>query len=225
MLYCVSAAKHETLAPPAHEPVPRAVSADGLVGFVADSLVTGGGEGIADVEAALHFGQIVEHYHRQATVVPMRYGCRLPDEAAVTRHLQQHGQRYRRLLERLDDCVEMSLRRPLPKRVRHRPVIPISGRDYLRSRQQEFAAAARRAEWLDEIDAVLKGLYRERRSEQGPFAGRQMLSTHYLVPRPQVAAFQRTIEEWAGDRPRTDLLVSGPWPPYTFATDVSGASD
>jgi hypothetical protein len=221
MLYCVLAAdRGARVGPPViDDPAPWPVASAGLVAIVANADAVGNGPEGPDLSAALRFGRVVEHYHRRATVVPMRYGARLDDDAAVAAHLHEARARYLDLLVRLDDAVEMSLRLPLPATAA--PVAAGSGRDYLRRRQQELEAAADSDERLERIDLRLQGLYRERRTETGPFAGHRMRTAHYLVPRAVLHDFQRAMQAAMQQERAFEPLISGPWPPYSFAADAA----
>ena len=44
-------------------------------------------EANTDVESVLAFGNVVERIHQCTTIIPVRYGSLLPDEAAVIEHL------------------------------------------------------------------------------------------------------------------------------------------
>lgn len=231
MLYCVCAASDLRRAAPPLPAAPaglRWVEAGSLAALVAPEPAH------EDVAAMLAFGEVVAHYHARLDVVPMRWGSRLTDTAAVTAHLRADAARYRRVLAALADCVEIGVRLPLPEPPAGTagaagPAAPASGRDYLLRRRAQLQATATAEAVLERLDADLAGLYRDTRREQGWFAGGRRLSAHYLVPRPRLAAFrQRLAAAAAAGRLTTAAgppLTSGPWPPHSFAggTDVNDA--
>ena len=229
MLYCVCAASdlRRAASPPPTAPAGlRWVEAGSLAALVAPAPAH------EDVAAMLAFGEVVAHYHARLDVVPMRWGSRLADTAAVTAHLRAEAERYRCVLAALADCVEMGVRLPLPEPPAGTaagaagPGATASGRDYLLRRRAQLQAATAAETALERLDADLAGLYRDTRREQGWFAGGRRLSAHYLVPRPRLAAFrQRLAAAVAAGRLTTAAgapLTSGPWPPHSFAGGTDG---
>jgi hypothetical protein len=45
-----------------------------------------------------------------------------------------------------------------------------------------------------------------------------LLNAAYLVDRERVDEFRRAVDDLAGERPPDSIVVTGPWPPYSFAT-------
>ena len=175
------------------------------------------GEAPRDTGAVLAYGRVVEALHHRTTVIPMRYGNFLADARAVREHLVDHGPLYRQRLAVLDDCVEMGLRIPLQPAPTHpRAGADAGGRDYLLARKRALAAAERGEREAERLERAFLGLYRQRHTENGAFAGHAMYSVHYLVPRAKLDSFRIACERLpAASRKR--ILLSGPWPPYNFA--------
>jgi hypothetical protein len=89
----------------------------------------------------------------------------------------------------------------------------------LRSRYPGLTPAERHC--AAHIAERLKGLYRGGREEAGPAANGRLVSLYFLVPRASVDDFR---EEARGIELPSDmkLMVSGPWPPYNFASPAPG---
>jgi len=171
-----------------------------------------------DVESVLAFGNIVEHIHQHTTVIPVRYGSLLPDEAAVSEHLAEKAGHFRKKLAELDGCEEMGIR--LPMATPEPDPIPVqkasSGHDYLLARKRKYSAAEQAEKEAAELDLALAGLFRKSCGEAGLFAGQHMYLVSYLVPRTQLDAFRAKLDGLfeAGTHKG---IISGPWPPYNFA--------
>jgi hypothetical protein len=236
MLYCILAGT--PLPPPPDDDLPEAISAVGLT-----ALVTRAPSPSGDVDAMLAFGRVIEHYHRQRTLIPMRYGCRLPDRAAVGAHLAQHRDRYRTLLDELADAVEMSVRLPLPSPAAdagpNGPPAPVespdagaatqppthTGRAYLQRRRATFAATDVADARAQRLEQVLIPHCRRHHRESGRFAGRMMISIHCLVARSDLAAFRGALAQALANADYNGVLTSGPWPPYAFAAMATAGNE
>lgn len=205
------------------------VAEDGLAEGLADPLVSIPCAGLAAVAAAcdhagqeletvLAFGNVIERIHRRTTIIPVRYGTLLPDEAAVTERLSVAADHYRGLLAELEGCEEMGIRLPMAKpTIDSHPIRPAaSGRDYLQSLRRKYSATEQAENAAAALDAALAGLYRKQRAEAGLFNGEPMYLASYLVPRDRLDAFLRKLDELA-DCGNFKGLISGPWPPYNFA--------
>ena len=67
-----------------------------------------------DIPQALVYEKVVESFHRDRTVIPMRYGSTCREESQVVRLLDEHRAQYEGLLRELEGCVEMGIRCLLP---------------------------------------------------------------------------------------------------------------
>ena len=171
-----------------------------------------------DVESVLAFGAAVERLHRQTTVIPVRYGTLMADAAAVAAHLEAMAGHYRRRLAQLENCEEMGIRLPMAKpAAADAPAPPAaSGREYLSALKRKYSATEQAEKRAAELNLALAGLYREQRAETGLFNGETMYLSSYLVPRDKLAEFRAKLDALAASG-NLNGLVSGPWPPYSFA--------
>ena len=219
-----------------------------------------------DVARALAYQRVVEAFHRNHTVIPLRYGSVQEEETRIVRLLENSGPRLKLLLNELHGCVEMGVRillAPPPETEAQegngregaserlkpgdhagepdmdpRPRAGPSGAGlmYLEKRRAYYgldkldmrkkAAMAQRC-----LDAFA-GLYvKLKREEIEPEPGRvglglssssahrSLLSLYFLVPRTSIELFRQAFRNLSSKE--TDgFLLSGPWAPYNFVTEL-----
>ena len=184
--------------------------------------------------------KVIESFHRRATVIPMRYGSLFKDESWVVKHLEEQREYYAKLLEELDDCVEMGIRilnpdseislseepPPLHNRGGQRgghsafptshPLSP--GRAFLTARKVHYDRIERAVRdkhgIIERCRAAFAGLFVKCKVEMPTFYP-PMLSLYYLVPRAFLEDFRKIFRQVSVEEP-AKLLMSGPWPPYNF---------
>jgi hypothetical protein len=219
-LYCVRAADH---------PPPDALS--GVDGAPVARLVRGPLAAWyallprrAPDEAGLRAHEaVVREALRSATPVPFRFGTWFADEAALAALLSDEAERLLALLARVRGRVEMGVRAvegaaseppadaPVPAPAGSGP-----GRAYLERRREALGAGARRERRAERI----AGEVRERLE-----AGAEVLTTllpdpttpcelSFLIPRGEVVSFRERVA--ALQLEGVELVVSGPWAPYSF---------
>jgi hypothetical protein len=192
-----------------------------------------------DLPRVRAYARVVQSCHRQGAIIPLRYGCVLPQESEVIQLLDAHGGQYEDLLQELEGCVEMGLRALLASGpwAAAAPGGPAGGREaagppppgaapsrpglaYLLARKAHFAQEDR---WTQEYRqaaerylAQFSGLFAKAKTE-GPSPRLPLLSLYFLVPHRAVASFRQAFRHLAAAEPAR-LLLSGPWPPYNFVT-------
>jgi hypothetical protein len=205
------------------------------------SFVTAAGLGAAVAEVAtvahappvselLAYGRVVAELYQRQPVIPMRYGGVLADRPAVRRLLEERRQPYAALLQELAGCCEMGIRIKLSEPVAAAaPAAPVTdGGGYLARRQAHYR---RQEEHAQQHQALLTcyiqafaGLYRQHRTETATRDGGVVLSLFFLVPKDQATSFRETFQRVVEPEGAT-TLISGPWPPYTFATRFTSHSN
>lgn len=154
------------------------------------------------------------------TPLPMRFGQWFASRERLERRIEENREDYGQTLRTLAGALEFGIRvidPALPQPV-ERPVAE-SGREYLaalaRERDRRERIRARGEDLREEMADELEGLVRaERRTE--PEAARELVSLAHLVPREHFEAYRARLSEFRGARPQLRLLVTGPWPPYSF---------
>lgn len=165
------------------------------------------------------------------TVLPFRFGVILPtDQLVISRLLEPHYLRFKKLLEQLDGAVELTLRanyveaRVLHEVVAENPRLVASGADRGRSYQERINLGQRVAQAIEDkqhVDAnrilhALKPLLR------GVRVGKatnelMLLNASLLVNREELPEFDRILarlQKGQADRIQFDCV--GPLPPYSF---------
>jgi hypothetical protein len=179
-------------------------------------------------------GSVVTALHRRHTVIPMRFGCMLTDKTAVIHLLAERYRHYRRLLKELQGCVEMGIRLLSPEpslaaeTASPRPDLfpppadsqansPGAGWAYLQGRRSHFHEQDRQSQDYRRIAGQCRshflGLFKKTFCD-AHHQGR-LLSLAFLVPKSSLAAFGEAFRSFRSE-PGTEVLLSGPWPPYSF---------
>jgi hypothetical protein len=65
---------------------------------------------LPDISRILAYKNVIESFHQDQTLIPMRYGCLLEAEKQVVQLLKENQIQYETLLKELDNCVEMGIR-------------------------------------------------------------------------------------------------------------------
>jgi hypothetical protein len=200
---------------------------------------------VPDLTRVKAFEQVVNSYHRHGTVIPLRYGCVVPEEAQILERLGECGDHYETLLHELDGCVEMGLRILLPSgpwgevipggpgayREVTDPQPPKPGIDvkspglaYLTARKAHYSQQDRLTnnyrQLADFCCNQLQGLFVKQKME-APSTRLPLLSLYFLIPEKSEVSFRQIFRQMAGASPARWLL-SGPWPPYNFVTASPG---
>ena len=213
------------------------VDDDGL-SLVVSELPRSAGVEAADVSAILDFKNVVEVFHRAQTVLPFRFGCVLNGETRAREALRERRGEYLALLRRLDGCAEMGIRLLLPVDERTPAVegtgsnSPVDGAAPARTYPGKRYLHARKALYREEESCALgegddqkvercrsafAGLHEDFRSEMSRIRGSgvRMASLVFLVKRDREEAFREAFRVLSREE-GMKVLLSGPWPPYSF---------
>jgi hypothetical protein len=189
-------------------------------------------EGIARAHHA-----VVDAAFAQAVVLPFRLATVYLDEARVAGMLVDHHDRFTELLAWLDGHVELGVkvhadpesRSPSPQggapRSAGGPTSP--GRAYLQQRIQQrrgtedlYRAAAVVAGNVTDVAQQLARAAVEHRPQQGDLSGRNgvnIANYAYLLPTGAEDHFRGEVEAAARSVSGVQVVVTGPWAPYSFA--------
>jgi hypothetical protein len=178
--------------------------------------------GMPAIDALWAHEHVVESLMTDRAVLPMRFGSRLPDEAALRRALAGRHDDLLSVLDGVRGRVELAVRALSADGTSGAdlPVPAVSGvvnghdrgREYVRTKLElrnraEAAGAA--------LHAPLAALAaaESRRPGRGPA---ELLRASYLVERPLVAKFRALVQRLQREHREAAMLCTGPWPPYSF---------
>lgn len=175
--------------------------------------------------------QVVQACAQVTTIAPVRLATVFADDRSVVERLAELRASALDVLAQVDAREEWGV-----KVYAAGPARPPAGNEdgdssgiaYLRRRQQEQAArteaadhAARDAETVFAALAELAVLTRRHRPQDPRLSGDprpMVLNAAFLVDRDGVDAFRAAVAEVAAHRPPDSVVLTGPWPPYSFTT-------
>jgi hypothetical protein len=100
------------------------------------------------------------------------------------------------------------------------PHIQGAGTTFLAEKRREILGNEQRSKHAAEISDWLRvevsGLTRDEQITLRP-SERLLLSAAHLIERATIARYRTKLGEARKNRPELHFLVSGPWPPYSFA--------
>jgi hypothetical protein len=202
-----------------------------------------------DIGTLKCFENVVATFFARQAVIPLRYGSVVREKDRIVRHLDKNAPRYRALLTELEGCVEMGIRilmpdNGLPQKKTHdnfvrKPDNPGSGGGYLMQRKAVYDAQDQESQLAKRIAQEFRSLFSgvfvkykwetaehsslctSRNSKQPgsrDFAG--LISLFFLVPVLHLQRFKEIFHR-ASSRKHARMMLSGPWPPYSFVVGDS----
>jgi hypothetical protein len=154
-------------------------------------------------------------FEQAAAVLPARFGTTVRDPDELEFILRSRRTALRAALRHVRDRAQMTLRVVVAvadDTSSETPPSPRSGTDYLRLRAAEAARARAVAGFEPVRLAVDRWLRDERVGKQAGIA-----TVYHLVPRGSVHAYAAAVERAAAGA-GLRVVISGPWPPYAFAS-------
>jgi hypothetical protein len=159
-------------------------------------------------QAALQFHQVLREVLAITTPIPFRFPTLLENSDALEQHLGAEKKLYREALERVNGAVQYEIVATWADEQQADLATPMSGRDYLKRRQEATGRVAA-------VESKLKSVTGESVRE---WRGRQERKTHRwyaLVSRDCRERFLASLRT-AGGSEGVRLRLSGPWPPSEF---------
>lgn len=179
----------------------------------------------------LEHARLLDAIHARFSVLPVRYGVALPDEAAIQAFLSSRWKDLSNDLDRLEGTSEIGVhiefaRSPAPEEPPASSGSSCSNISPARYLALRFARYQRH----DQLNAqaqlaaatcvrTLEGLYRSWRRLSPERSGIVRLA--FLVDRRRSRAFVRRLETCNADKASQRYTVLGPWPPYSFVGEIS----
>lgn len=196
----------------------------------------------SSMDAVMHHEAVVEAVRRLGPALPVRFGTVFRDERSVASALAERYEPLAADLDRVGDKVELSVTALWAAPQVDEPPAVAPREDARGSRGagarylHERAAALLRVDTLKEsaraaareLDQAAGGLALERRLSLVP-TPRVAFRAAYLLEASAVGAFRTCVEAVRGTRGALRVLLTGPWPPYSFVsragTPGEGARD
>jgi Gas vesicle synthesis protein GvpL/GvpF len=165
-------------------------------------------------ETLWRYEDVVETLMADRDLLPVRYGTRLEDEAAVARAVEERRDELAAALDQVRGAVELSVR-VVATGTRTSSVAAAeasSGAEYLRLRAGVEASHDRAARAVDEPLSALARVSVESRPRPP-----ELFRGAYLVERDAVERFAAEVARLQSLNTGLSILCTGPWPPYSFA--------
>jgi hypothetical protein len=174
---------------------------------------------------ALAHAAVVRSVLDRTTPLPFRFGT-LVDEQQLRSYLTARKSALQTQLAHVRGCVEMNVKiiqqvqndEPPLREHRHAPEGP--GTAFLAEKRREIIGDERKAEQAAELSGLvrqaLEGLIKDEQVTLRP-SERLVFAAAHLIERSGVQAYRENMSEAVKQRPELHFLVSGPWPPYSFA--------
>ncbi|HWE10344.1 MAG TPA: GvpL/GvpF family gas vesicle protein [Solirubrobacteraceae bacterium] len=166
-------------------------------------------------DLVLHHERVVEAIMATGVVLPLRFGTQLAGEDRLGDLLAARHDELTRSLERVRGRTELGVRVMTMRSFPGGEAGESTGRDYLLGRVRRHR---RHEEAVRDVHAAL-GALSAASCIRPPGTAPAILVAAYLVDDGRVAEFRRQADQLAGRPPGTRLMVTGPWPPYSFATE------
>jgi hypothetical protein len=182
------------------------------------------------IEAVLHHEAVVEAVRQRGPALPVRFGTVFRDATSVASAIAEQYEPLAADLDRLGARVELSLTTlwtvpppeiasPASRQEDAAAAGHRAGSRYLHARaaelRREEALKERARAVARELDEVLSGLSLERRASVLP-TPRIAVRSVYLLDPGGVSAFRAAVETIRANRAELRVLLTGPWPPYSF---------
>jgi hypothetical protein len=166
-------------------------------------------------ESALVHAAVVRSVLDQTTPLPFRFGT-LVTEDQLRSYLTARRDALFANLARVRGCVEMNVKiisdtKEVVPSDQHSPEKP--GTAFLAEKLRGASEAKNVAGWLGGVlgEAVRETLIKTNLTDQ------LLLAAAHLVERGSVARYREIVKAARAERPELKFLISGPWPPYSFA--------
>jgi hypothetical protein len=175
-------------------------------------------------ENALNHAAVVRSVLDNTTPLPFRFGT-LVTEEQLTSYISARRTALENKLKSVRGCVEMSVKIIWEtsddagrERESERPqgigtTFLAEKRRELLGGEQKAAQAQAISRWLHES---LEGLIRDEQVTVRPTA-KLVLTAAHLIERTKIKQYRERVAAARQNRPELHFLLSGPWPPYTFA--------
>ncbi|HEY2004858.1 MAG TPA: GvpL/GvpF family gas vesicle protein [Solirubrobacteraceae bacterium] len=167
-------------------------------------------------EATLwEFEHVIESAMKSGPVLPVRFGTLLATAADVEQWLETRREELMAKLENVRGAVELSVRGVWPAEEPSAAAGADTGTEYMRAR---LAPQRRARELADRVHAQLDGFARASRHRILTRAT-VPVSAAFLIDQGTQEQFVNAVTGLDARLDDTELVCTGPWPPYSFVGD------
>ena len=179
-------------------------------------------------ENALAHAVVVRNAFVEETPLPFRFGT-LISEQQLRNYVQSHKQAIENKLAHVRGCAEMNVRVTWGRatdEVAHTPESKHAaphgpGTAFLADKRREILgderSTAQAAELSDLLREYVGSFIRDEQISLRPSETVILAKVDHLVERPTIQNYREQMAKGVRERPELHFLVSGPWPPYSFA--------
>lgn len=162
----------------------------------------------------LQHAAVVESIFESATILPFQFGTSLSDRREVLELLRRNAEEFLVRLRELNNHVEFGIK-VLPEKTVEDPRDGSHGPGtaYL---HEKFGDHHEARAIGDIVNSRLKSLYTQS-TYQPRLSPTGVIDFFYLVPLKKIHRFQESAQSLKVDG---KCLVTGPWPPYNFVTEI-----
>jgi hypothetical protein len=184
----------------------------------------------------VHF-HVVAAFIASHTMLPVRFGTAYEDLAKLTAHLEHARRFYSNDLQRLRGQVEVGIRAirrgtataPFGETEDRVPANVGPGARYLAAKRASAAQSLSRQRQVQELAALLIERLVVPPSEVEWHAisnptGEAGVSAAFLLRRESLPSFEQAVSTLRDLEPDLDVLLTGPWPPYSFVSPPEAAN-
>ena len=178
-------------------------------------------------ENALTHAAVVRSVLDYSTPLPFRFGT-VVTELQLQSYLSTHQTALESKLASVRGCVEMSVKIIWENSVAQKPPSDEktqatelgAGTSFLAEKRQQILGDKHRAAEATKISTWLHESLRELVGDEHVTlrpAERLVVSAAHLIERGKMGQYREKVAEMRQNRPDLHFLLSGPWPPYSFA--------
>ena len=161
---------------------------------------------------------------KQVTPVPLRFGQWLEDDGELIAGVTDQAASYETKLQEFAGCLEFGIRvidPELPEGARDvQSAKATSGTAYMQALREGNRQAEERRAAADRVRSTIKDKVRElvrTEREEESRTPHAVVTVSHLVPRENFDEYRERVRQLREVFPGLRLLLSGPWPPYSFA--------
>lgn len=160
-------------------------------------------------DAVLAHGARILELAADGPVLPMRYGTAVADVSDLAAVVEDNAPTWQRRLDALHGQVELLVHVQVDGEAQRSD--GETGRSYLRRRSAVLGARDRA---VQAVGTILGAWPHQLR----PLPDGKRVAV--LVGREVTAPARAALEAWAADQPDIGIVVTGPWPPFSFSEDL-----